>query len=191
MADAGDSKSSARKGVWVRIPLRAHGPHQRGEQRAPVGNKAAVMPFSVSLSLCLPRDEMSVPVVRHICRFALTEVGVGSPCIGDIELALTEACTNVLDHATGDNSYEVYVDIEERTCTIRVKDNGAGFSDDSQTTGELPAVTAESGRGISLMHALVDNVKFTSVPEEGMIVHLEKQLEYESDHPVFQRLTDG
>jgi hypothetical protein len=31
-------------------------------------------------------------------------------------------------------------------------------------------------------------VKFTAVEEEGMIVHLEKELEFDEAHPVRQRL---
>jgi serine/threonine-protein kinase RsbW len=144
------------------------------------------MPFAVSLSLCLPRDGVSVPVVRHICRFALQEFGVGKPCIADIELALTEACTNVLDHATGDSSYEVFVDIAPKTCTIRVKDTGGGF-EQSEVDATESGSTAESGRGLGLMRALVDDVKFVSM-DGGMTVELEKVLEFDEQHPVGQRL---
>ena len=147
------------------------------------------MSFEVNLSLCLPRDQVSVPVVRHICRFALEEVGVDKPCIADIELALAEACTNVLDHATGETSYEVFVDIEESKCTIRVKDNGAGFDHGSVADASPDAgASAESGRGIGLINALVDTVRFTSVPDAGMIVHLEKLLDFDAEHPVRKAL---
>ena len=44
--------------------------------------------------------------------------------------------------------------------------------------------TAESGRGIQLMRALVDRVAFESRPEAGMIVHLEKRLEFTPDSPM-------
>ena len=149
--------------------------------------------FAVNLSLCLPRDQVSVPVVRHICRFALEEVGVGQPCIEDIELALAEACTNVLDHADGDSSYEVFVDIEEQRCTIRVKDNGAGFDHGPAASANPDAGgTAESGRGLGLINALVDDVRFVTAPDErGVIVRLEKLLEFDADHPVRQRLAES
>lgn len=148
------------------------------------------MSLEVNLTLCLPTDELSVPVVRHICSYALTEVGVRDECLDDISLALTEACTNVLDHATdsGDD-YAVQISIDDERCTIRVKDAGIGFDFDARTN--LPRVddTAESGRGLELIRSLVDRVKFTSVEEEGMIVHLEKELEFDEEHPVRQRLT--
>ena len=146
------------------------------------------MPLEVNLSLCLPTDEMSVPVVRHICSFSLTEVGVADHCLDDITIALTEACTNVLDHAVQDGeAYEVQIAIDDERCIIRVKDLGGGFDFDTRSTQPRVSGDAESGRGLELIRALVDNVKFTLKQEEGMIVHLEKELEFDASHPVRQR----
>jgi serine/threonine-protein kinase RsbW len=152
------------------------------------------MPLEVNLSLCLPTDEMSVPVVRHICQYSLTEVGVADHCLDDISVALTEACTNVLDHAAQDGeAYEVQIVIEDERCTILVRDAGGGFDFEAHANQPQADAQAESGRGLELIRALVDNVKFVSKPQEGMIVHLEKELEFDDDHPVRKRLvaTDG
>ena len=149
------------------------------------------MPLELNLSLCLPTDELSVPVVRHICSYALSEVGVHETCQSDISLALTEACTNVLDHATQDGeAYEVHISIDDERCTIRVKDAGIGFDVDERegARNQEKDATAESGRGLDLIRALVDRVKFISKPEEGVIVHLEKELEFDDDHPVRKSL---
>jgi serine/threonine-protein kinase RsbW len=147
------------------------------------------MPLELNLSLCLPTDELSVPVVRHICAYALDEVGVHETCQSDISLALTEACTNVLDHATQDGeAYEVHISIDDERCTIRVKDAGIGFDVDAREGARELDVTAESGRGLDLIRALVDRVKFISKPEEGVIVHLEKELEFDDEHPVRRNL---
>ena len=43
---------------------------------------------------------------------------------------------------------------------------------------------AERGRGVSLMRALVDNVRFESRPQAGTIVHLVKTLELEENSPL-------
>ena len=149
------------------------------------------MPLEVNLTLCLPTDELSVPVVRHICSYALEEVGVREQCMSDISIALTEACTNVLDHAEQDGeAYEVQISIDDERCTIRVKDAGGGFDFDGRSREPRVDGTAESGRGLELMRGVVDKVKFVSKPEDGMIVHLEKELEFNDDHPVRQRLAD-
>lgn len=139
------------------------------------------MDMRIQFVLYLPRDEVSVPVVRHVCRDALQLLGVESPCIHDIEIAVTEACTNVLKHAAGTkDDYEVSVEVSEERCIIRVVDMGRGFDHESLAT-EAVAATAEGGRGIQLMRALVDELTFVSKPEAGTVVHLEKSLELCSD----------
>ena len=144
------------------------------------------MPLQVDVTLSLPRDEVSVPVVRHLCASAMDELGVAPGCRSDVLLALTEACTNVVDHADEQHQYEVELTLNETRCTIRVKDAGRGFIPVARD-GVLD-LTAESGRGLDLMHALVDRVSLTSMPEEGTIVHLYKELEFLDGHPVHERL---
>ncbi len=147
------------------------------------------MPLEVNLTLRLPTDELSVPVVRHICGYALGEVGVRQQCLDDISLALTEACTNVLDHVDDPGvSYEVHIGIDDERCTIIVKDVGPGFDFEARSSEPRVDLTAESGRGLELIRSLVDRVKFTQVPEDGKIVHLEKLLDFDEQHPVRQRL---
>jgi serine/threonine-protein kinase RsbW len=147
------------------------------------------MSLELNMTLCLPTDELSVPVVRHICGYALEEVGVRPECRSDISLALTEACTNVLDHVTdAGEAYEVQISIDDERCIIRVKDAGAGFDFAARTAEPRVDLTSESGRGLELMRELVDRVRFNLVPEEGMIVHLEKSLEFDESHPVRERL---
>jgi serine/threonine-protein kinase RsbW len=132
--------------------------------------------MQISFTLCLPRDEASVPIVRHICRDALDKLGVERACVSDIELAVTEACTNVLEHAqASDEDYEVQVEVDEATCRIKIVDNGPGFDGDPAGR-ETSGLTAESGRGIFLMRAMVDDLRFVSEPQTGTMVHLAKTL---------------
>ena len=138
----------------------------------------------LNLTLCLPRDELSIPVVRQVCKNALTVLGVERGCIGDIEVAITEACANVLHHSGADDEYEVRVQIDDSVCVIRVIDGGRGFDYEALGAEHGSDVSAESGRGISLITALVDKVSFDSRPEDGTIVHLEKVLEYQDGAPI-------
>lgn len=134
----------------------------------------------ITLSLNLPRDESTVTVARHIVRASLAEIGVAGGCASDIEIALSEASTNVLKHSGPGDDYEVSCEMNDNTCIIRVVDTGHGF--DHSTLGyENADMSAEQGRGIQLMRALVDKVQFLSKPEEGTIVHLEKTLEFTED----------
>ena len=128
--------------------------------------------MGINLELQLPRDEASIPVVRHLCRNALRGMGVDPECGDDIEVALSEACTNALKHSVPGAEYEVHVSLNDRQCAITVVDTGQGF--DGRSAESDPA--AEHGRGVELMRALVDRVEFGSNPEAGTIVRLEKDL---------------
>ena len=144
--------------------------------------------MEIHFSLCLPWDEESVPVVRHICRDALADLGVARDCVGDVELAVTEACTNVLKHAAGTGTeYEVTVAIAGDDCVIRVIDSGTGFDHAAVDRHNAAGSGAESGRGVFLMAALVDDLKFTSKREVGTVVHLEKKLQLD-ETSVIRRL---
>jgi serine/threonine-protein kinase RsbW len=122
-------------------------------------------------------------VVRHITASALDELGVVSEEIGDVILALTEAAANVVKHSGADDKYEVHLVIENNSCEIRVVDSGRGFDSDSLGVS-MAGPSEERGRGMALMAALVDSVRFESRPEAGTIVHLVKDLELRPDGPL-------
>lgn len=132
--------------------------------------------MQILFTIILPRDEVTVPLIRHIVRDSLLKIGATRECVGDIELALTEACTNVLNHAKQNQNpseYSVSLNVEYHSCDIRITDRGAGF--DATAVGVV-GDSAESGRGITLMRALVDDLKFVS-DSKGTVVHLAKKLE--------------
>lgn len=134
------------------------------------------MSLSISMELQLPRDNATVPIVRHILRTTLEEIRVVEDCIADVELAVTEACANVIEHATGDDAYEVRVSVTQQRCEIRIIDTGEGFQ--NNLADGFPAADAEHGRGLLIMRALMDTLSFDSEPEEGTVVHLTKGLEF-------------
>lgn len=135
--------------------------------------------MEIKLTLALPRDELSVPVVRRILKTSLDSLGIEEATTNDIEVALTEACTNVLDHAAGGTEYEVSVGIDGTTCVIEVVDRGATEFDATLRGLADADPHAEEGRGIQLMRALVDRVTFVNQPKDGTVVHLEKQLTWQ------------
>jgi serine/threonine-protein kinase RsbW len=136
--------------------------------------------MELALALTLPRDEQTVPVARHIVRNAMAQVGVDETCVSDIELALSEACTNVLLHSGPGDQYVVRLDLEDRLGLIRVIDVGHGF-DSASLQAEADRLEAEQGRGLELMQAMVDRVDLLSRPEAGTIVTLEKVLTYSDE----------
>ena len=146
--------------------------------------------MEVKFTLQLPRDALSVPVVRRVLNSSMRTLGVKDDCLTDIEIALAEACTNVLDHAVEGDEYEVVAGLDDESCVIDVVDTGRGFDADHLGHAEADP-SAEEGRGIQLIRALVDKVRFASRPETGMIVHLEKQLEFVDGSPLMRLASRG
>jgi serine/threonine-protein kinase RsbW len=140
--------------------------------------------MEINYGLRLPREVETVPIVRDLCRTAMTQLGVEEAAVHDVALALTEACANVVTHASGtDDDYEVRFKLDGDLCMISVVDSGRGFDAASLDDG-MPDTAAERGRGIELMKALVDRVTFDSVPERGTIVRFEKRLELRENSPL-------
>ena len=139
--------------------------------------------MEVGISVALPRDAGSVPLARRVLSHALDTMGVDPEVRGDLELALSEACANVLKHAQEGDNYAVTGTIDEDRCVLEVRDDGIGF--DGADHGRGPAdESAETGRGIQLMRALVDSVSFSAGQTAGTVVHLEKALVWREGTPL-------
>ncbi|GAA1797474.1 ATP-binding protein [Actinomadura chokoriensis] len=134
--------------------------------------------MEISLDLQLPRDAASVPATRRLLDAALTALGVEDHIRDDIEMMLTEACTNVIKHAEHGADYTVRATIQDCRCVIKVIDSGTGFDAERVPRPEL---SAEHGRGLLIMQSLADDVRFCSFPEDGALVSLEKRLTYGED----------
>jgi serine/threonine-protein kinase RsbW len=137
----------------------------------------------LTVAVSLPRDSSTVGVVRDVVASALQSFGVTPDCVHDIRLALSEACTNVIEHAAFDDEYEVRLDVGDRLCSVTVTDTGTGL-DAHELEGVLPDDTSPGGRGVAIMRAVMDHVEFTSEPETGSVVHLVKGLTFNQGAPV-------
>ena len=127
----------------------------------------------MSVRLNLPREADSVPAVRRLLRCALAILHVDREHGADLEIALTEACANVVEHAEGADKFEVRLDVADDHCAIDVLDNGAGFDADA-VHDTTPDTAGERGRGLFLIKALSDNVRMHSTPRSGSLIHFEK-----------------
>ncbi|MDI6816516.1 MAG: ATP-binding protein [Actinomycetota bacterium] len=99
---------------------------------------------------------------------------IGDEAIDDIVLATVEAVTNAIRHA---NSAYVMVEVSRSSDSIvvRVIDDGRGF-DTCPDTCEFPCLEDLGGRGIPLMHHLMDDLSINSEPGKGTEVVLLKKL---------------
>jgi serine/threonine-protein kinase RsbW len=143
----------------------------------------------VSFQLSLPRDEASVSLTRRLIAQALEIVGVEADTVSDVEIALSEACANVLRHAKSGDEYEVRAGFNEERAFLEIIDHGDGFDPGARAPeGVRVPDESESGRGVMLMRALMDKVRFESRSGDGNTVILEKRLVWRPDSPVEQLL---
>ena len=141
--------------------------------------------MQITMALLLPRDELTIPVARRLLRDALRTLGADLDGIGDIEVALSEACTNVLGHAVDGDQYEVRAVVADDEVAIEVVDRGGGF--DALDLGHGDArEEAETGRGIQLMRRLVDRIQFENRAVGGTVVHMTKVMKWRDGSPALR-----
>jgi serine/threonine-protein kinase RsbW len=139
----------------------------------------------MKFSLALPREALSIPVIRRVLGDALRGLGVAEGCVADILVAVSEASTNVVQHAPTSAHFEVVAVIDGDMCVLKVVDKGPGFAGQPERDSDWEA---ESGRGISIMRALVDHVSFdTLAGQGGTAVYLQKRLTWD-DAALIRRL---
>jgi serine/threonine-protein kinase RsbW len=75
--------------------------------------------------------------------------------LNDLKLAVTEACTNSVRHAYGDNggTVDIVYELHEDRLVVEVSDDGGGFD---PTHVEETRELTEGGLGIAIIRALVD-----------------------------------
>ncbi|GHH70909.1 hypothetical protein GCM10017673_23370 [Streptosporangium violaceochromogenes] len=144
--------------------------------------------MEATIALRLPRDAASVPVIRQLLDASLRTLGVEPQIREDIQLMLSEACSNVIQHATPSDDYMVSTELSRDRCTIKVVDTGKGFD---FSGARSPSPTSEHGRGLLIMKALADDVRFVNRDEHGSIVCLEKALRFVEDAPGLSLLLTG
>ena len=154
----------------------------------------------VKFCLVFQCEAISVPVMRRVLGDTLRRLGVDEEAVGDILLATTEACTNVLRHSGRDvRRYTVMTSVGTVGCQVEVADEGTGTAPagpesappapagpDASPPEIAIARLPESGRGLAVMRACVDNVTLDSSPGRGTVVTMRKHIRWSSDAPLRQ-----
>lgn len=111
----------------------------------------------VTVHLSLPRDAQYVGVMRGLAVSLMEKADVPREAIDDIQLAVSEACANAVNHAGPSKTYDVVLGLDDDRCEVEVVDQGPGMPAGEPQTDPL----RESGRGLNLLQALVDDLQFT------------------------------
>jgi serine/threonine-protein kinase RsbW len=121
--------------------------------------------------------------VSEFVTSAAQTAGLNSAAVYAVEMAVDEACTNIIEHAYGGESrgdIECTCQVEDGELTVTLRDYGRPF--DPSTVAE-PNISAsleerkEGGLGLFLIRKLMDEVHFRFTPDSGNILTLVKRKE--------------
>lgn len=101
-------------------------------------------------------------------RLALTGIArlheLRDDTLGDLKLALTEACTNSVRHAyvEGDGEVQIVYELHPDRLVVEVSDEGPGFTPRADELGGDDADLSEGGLGIAIIRALTDELELAA-----------------------------
>ena len=120
--------------------------------------------------LKIPSETDNLELIREFISRLAAKAGFGNEDVNKIELAVDEACTNVIKHAYNKNEKQ-FIDIvvkkDVHKFTIVIADKGKGFDVKKLKTLDMKDYLAEmrvGGLGIHLMHNLMDEINFEIEP---------------------------
>jgi serine phosphatase RsbU (regulator of sigma subunit)/anti-sigma regulatory factor (Ser/Thr protein kinase) len=133
--------------------------------------EAAAGPAQTAIRMELESDLGAVRLgVERVLEFLRLD-GLGEDLLSACELALVEACNNAVEHAVpqGDpGSIALEVVCGADVIAFRVEDHTQGFT--WPESPELPPDDAEHGRGLFLIHSLMDSVEYLRGRTHNMLV---------------------
>jgi len=118
----------------------------------------------------------SVAVARRAVGLFAQSRGFSTAEISDIVLAVGEACSNAVEHGHMLKGHIVVrCTFEGDKLTVEIGDGGRGFDEARALNSAIPAEFLGRGRGIPIMRAVMDNVRY-EITKSGTTVFLEKRL---------------
>jgi len=126
------------------------------------------MKKNVDYKLKIPSQTDNLELIRNFVTGVANKVGFGNDDVSKIELAVDEACTNVIEHAYKDNhekDIDIAVKLDYQKLTIIITDKGKSFDMNDIEMPEMKKYLAElrvGGLGIYLMKTLMDEVDYVT-----------------------------
>lgn len=128
----------------------------------------------------VPAKPEVLSTVRLTLSSLASQMNFPEESIEDIKVAVSEACTNVVQYAYKNKSPKnfIYITVKQRPkdLEIIIRDTGKGFNHANPPKRELHDKDIHLGLGIVFMKNLMDKVNIHSQPNKGTIVTLVKKI---------------
>ena len=138
------------------------------------------MAARTSVKLVIPSEIRLIDLVHSASESMAVFAGFDPDEALNVGLAVREAVINAVMHGNGkDPKLKVTVTLaaDPKRLTARVADQGIGFDPErAPDPTDRDNLMRNSGRGLLLMEAFVDTVKFRSLPGGGTQVTMVKQI---------------
>ena len=131
-------------------------------------------------NLRIPSRTDNLEIIREFIIGIAKRFGFKEDSIGEIELAVDEACANVIKHAyhyDENKKIDITVETNGRILTITITDQGTGFDPAKLETPEQRIQKhARGGLGIALIKKVMDEVSFNIHPGSRNQVRMVKYI---------------
>ena len=135
-----------------------------------------------SFTLRVQSSTENLSLIREFVAKVGLQAGMSDIDISKIELAVDEACANVIEHAYGnDKSQEVLVraNVDEEKITFHIIDTGIGFDPTQVKQEELEQLIEKrrsGGLGMRLIKTLMDEIHYEIIPGQKNELRMVKRL---------------
>jgi len=135
-----------------------------------------------TFSLQVPSNTENLAMIRDFVSGIGMRAGFSAPEVANLEMAVDEACANVIEHAYGPEvtkEVSVKATIDDETVQIDVVDTGNGFDPGEISQLNLDQLVAErksGGLGMRLMKTLMDEVHYEMIPGQKNELRMIKRL---------------
>ncbi len=106
------------------------------------------------------------------------EFSCSQDCVNDVSTAIIEACSNAIEHGnkfSKKKRVKVLIGFNGKSICARICDQGEGFDFETRLSDSNPPdPQSERGRGLIIMKAFTDELKFTNESQKGFCVELKK-----------------
>ncbi|MFQ5706791.1 MAG: ATP-binding protein [bacterium] len=132
--------------------------------------------------LKLPSQTDNLEIIRDVVSKIAVKVGFEKDDVNKIELAVDEACANVIKHAYANDSnnlIEIAIQIDLKKMMVTVTDHGKGFEPEKVKLPNMEEYLkkfSKGGLGLFLIETLMDKVDFKIKPGTKNQVKMVKYL---------------
>ncbi len=133
------------------------------------------------MEFSIPSDFKYLGAVDAAIQDLARELSCEQRWINDFSTALVEACSNAIEHGNKydkDKTVHVAISVNGRKLIALVQDEGEGFDYEEYLSDATPPdPLSERGRGILIMRAFTDQLRYSRGSEGGVCVELVKDCE--------------